>query len=164
MKRTILLLLVAVLSVATMSAQETRKATYVIDGKVVADFDGSQLKGATIVSYTIEPETNIHAIFTSKYDTGGQKIGGVKILTSTEDGKEVTSGETTSESIKIKSTEEVVYVLDGKVVPFSDIKDMPSSKIASMEVIKDKENLKYIKYANEAKVFNPKAIIKITTK
>ena len=49
MKRTIILLLVAVLSVATMSAQKIKKAVYVIDGHQVENFDGSQLNGKTIV-------------------------------------------------------------------------------------------------------------------
>ena len=55
MKKTILLLLVAVLSVATIGAQETKKAVYVIDGKHVKNFDGSQLEGKTIISWTITP-------------------------------------------------------------------------------------------------------------
>ena len=53
MKRTIILLLVAVLSVATMSAQKIKKAVYVIDGHQVENFDGSQLNGKTIVNYSI---------------------------------------------------------------------------------------------------------------
>ena len=52
MKRTIILLLVAVLSVATMSAQKIKKPVYVIDGHQVENFDGSQLNGKTIVKYS----------------------------------------------------------------------------------------------------------------
>ncbi|MDO4949428.1 MAG: hypothetical protein Q4E55_04585, partial [Bacteroidales bacterium] len=81
MKKTILFLLLAVLSVANMHAQETKKATYIIDGKAVENFDGSQLKGKTIVNYTIEPENNIHAIFTSEYELA-DKVGNVQILPS----------------------------------------------------------------------------------
>ena len=54
MKKTILFLLVALLNFATMSAQEVKKTIYVIDGKKVENFDGSQLKGKTIVNYTID--------------------------------------------------------------------------------------------------------------
>ena len=80
MKRTILFLLVAILAAATMSAQETKKTLYVIDGKAVENFDGSQLQGKTIVNYTIDSEHNIHSILTSAFDTKGRTIGKVKIL------------------------------------------------------------------------------------
>lgn len=72
MKRTIILLLVAVLSVATMSARKIKKAVYVIDGHQVENFDGSQLNGKTIVKYSIEPVSNIHVIITSDYKTKRQ--------------------------------------------------------------------------------------------
>ena len=78
MKKTILFLLVALLNFATISAQEVKKTIYVIDGKKVENFDGSQLKGKTIVNYTIDPEHNIHAIFTSHSTPNGRQIGNEK--------------------------------------------------------------------------------------
>ena len=121
MKRTIILLLVAVLSVATMSARKIKKAVYVIDGHQVENFDGSQLNGKTIVKYSIEPVRNIHVIVTSDY--------------------------------KIK----------GKIVPYSEMKKTPSSKIDSVTIIKDKGTATYVKYAKEAGR-EPKCIIKVVTK
>ena len=105
MKKTILFLLVALLNFATMSAQEVKKTIYVIDGKKVENFDGSQLKGKTIVNYTIDSEHNIHAIFTSDYNTNGRKIGNVKIISNSikEEVKESEPGKSTSESIHVDS-------------------------------------------------------------
>ena len=67
MKKTILFLLVALLNFATMSAQEVKKTIYVIDGKKVENFDGSQLKGKTIVNYTIDSEHNNNNIVSPLY-------------------------------------------------------------------------------------------------
>ena len=134
MKKTILFLLVALLNFATMSAQEVKKTIYVIDGKKVENFDGSQLKGKTIVNYTIDSEHNIHAIFTSDYKTNGRKIGNVKIISNSikEEVKEREPGKSTSESIHVDSKDEVVFVLNGNVVPYSSVKEVPSSIIVSM--------------------------------
>lgn len=169
MKRTILFLLVAILAATTMSAQETKKTLYVIDGKAVENFDGSQLQGKTIVNYTIDSEHNIHSIFTSAFDTKGRTIGKVKILSisKAEDGKEAKVHNLSSESLHIDSNEDVVFVMNGKIVPYSEIKEIPSSKIASMTVIKNKKDADYIKYANDVIKYtkaDPKCIIKITTK
>ena len=73
MKKMILLLLVAVLCVATMAAQETRKAIYVIDVKQIENFDGSQLVGKTIVNYSIDHAHNLHSIITSEL-RGGKEV------------------------------------------------------------------------------------------
>ncbi len=158
-------MLVAVICFAAASAQQSPKILYVIDGKTVENFDGSQLRGKTIVNYTIDPEHNIHAIITSDYDTKGRTIGNVRVITTHEKvesgaGKAATS---TSEFIHVGSSEEALFVLNGKAVPYSSIKEIPSSKIASMNVIKDKKNPDYIKYSKDAKQ-TPKCVITITTK
>lgn len=68
---------------------------------------------------------------------------------------------------------QIVYVVNGKIVPYSEIKDMPSSKIVSIAVIKNKQDpeflklSEYLKYAKDAIKYgklDPKCIIKITTK
>ena len=101
MKRTIILLLVAVLSVATMSARKIKKAVYVIDGHQVENFDGSQLNGKTIVKYSIEPVRNIHVIVTSDYKIKGRTISDVKTVTTVTkvDGNSVTVNTTQSTSV-----------------------------------------------------------------
>ena len=167
MKKSVLLLLFAVLSVASTHAQETRKAIYVIDGKQVENFDGSQLKGKTIVNYSIDSEHNLHSIITSDM-TGGKEVKSVKILSTTKVDRSdapVTSGVTT-EVIRAES-DEIIYVLDGKNVPYSEIHSMSSSKIESMTVIKDKDNPTFKKFADEYMKTHkkvPTCVIIITTK
>ena len=151
MKKKILLLLVAVLSVATMSAQETRKTIYVIDGKQVENFDGSQLVGKTIINYYIDPEHNLHSIITSEL-TGREDVKNVKVLSTSKvikSGESVKTGVTTD--VIRAEADEIVYVLDGKIVPYSEIQSMSSSKIDAMTVIKDKNNSTFQKISEEYK-------------
>lgn len=167
MKKSILFLLLAVISVASIHAQETRKAIYVIDGKQVENFDGSQLKGKTIVNYSIDPKHNLHSIITSDM-TGGKDVKSVKVLSTskvTSSDASVKSGVTT-EVIRAES-DEIIYVLDGKIVPYSEIQSMSSSKIESMTVVKDKDNPIFKKFADEYMKTYKKAstcVILITTK
>ena len=167
MKKKILLLLVAVLSVATMDAQETRKAIYVIDGKQVGNFDGSQLVGKTIINYYIDSEHNLHSIITSEL-TGREDVKSVKVLSTSKvlkSGESVNTGVTTD--IIHAEADEIVYVLDDKIVPYSEIQSMPSSKIDSMTVIKDKNNSIFQKISEEYKKKSKtpiKCVIIITTK
>ena len=167
MKKTILLLLVAVFSVATIGAQETKKAVYVIDGKHVKNFDGSQLEGKTIISWTITPEHNLHSIITSDM-TSEKEVKSVKVLSTS---KTIPSDESSSTGVSTDvvhaAEEEIVYVLDGKIVPYSIIQSIPSSKIDSMKVIKDKNNPDFQKFAKEYKTTakrEPKCVIFINTK
>lgn len=167
MKKSILFLLVVVISVASIHAQETRKAIYVIDGKQIENFDGSQLKGKTIVNYSIDPEHNLHSIITSDM-TGGKEVKSVKVLSTTKvdrSNASVTSGVTT-DVIRAES-DEIIYVLDGKIVPSSEIQSMSSSKIESMTVVKDKDNPTFKKLTDEYTKTNkkiPRCVILITTK
>ena len=162
MKKSILLLLLAVISFASIHAQETRKAIYVIDGKQVENFDGSQLNGKTI-----DPEHNLHSIITSDM-TGGKEVKSVKILSTTKVDRSdapVATGVTT-EVIRAES-DEIIYVLDGKNVPYPEIHSMSSSKIESMTVIKDKDNPIFKKFADEyMKTYKkaPTCVIIVTTK
>lgn len=167
MKKMILSLLVAVLSVASVNAQETRKPIYWIDGKQVENFDGTQLVGKTIVSYTIETKHNIHAIITSDL-AGGKDVESVKVFSTMKVNKTdtpVASGITTN--VIRADAEEIVYILDGKIVPYSEIESLSSSRIDNMTVIKDKGSSVFMKYAKEYKKTSkaePKCVILITTK
>lgn len=167
MKKKILLLLVAVLCVATMTAQETRKAIYVIDGKQVENFDGSQLVGKTIINYYIDSGHNLHSIITSEL-TGREDVMNVKVLSTSKVIKSDESVNTgVSTDIIRAESKEIVYVLDDKIVPYSVIQSMPSSKIDSMKVIKDKDNSIFQKISEEYKEkFNTsiKCVILIITK
>ena len=167
MKKKILLLLVAVLSVATMGAQETRKAIYVIDGKQTENFDGSQLVGKTIVNYSIDHAHNLHSIITSEL-TGGKEVKSVKVLSASKTIKSdepVNTGVST-DIIHVKA-DEIAFVLDGKIVPYSEIQSLSSSKIDSMTAIRDKDNPTFQKISEEYKKKSKtpiKCVIMITTK
>ena len=166
MKKTILFLLVAVFSVASIHAQETRKAIYVIDGKQVENFDGSQLAGKTIVNYSIDPAHNLHSIITSDMTRG--EVKSVKVLSTS---KVINSDESvkpgvTTDVIRAES-DEIIYVLDGRIVPYSEILSMSTSKLDSMTVIKDKDNHDFKKFADEYMKTSenvPTCVILITTK
>ena len=146
MKKTILLLLVAVLSVATIGAQ-----------------------GKTIISWTITPEHNLHSIITSDM-TSGKDVKSVKILTTEkvlQSDEPVTQSDEPVTDIIRADAGEIVYVLDGKIVPYSKIQSISSSKIDSMKVVKDKENPVFQKFAKEYKTRanrEPKCVIFINTK
>lgn len=47
----------------------TQQLIYVIDGEIIKNFDGSQLIGKTIQSYTISPDGTKHSIITNKVAT-----------------------------------------------------------------------------------------------
>ena len=167
MKKQILLLLVAVFTVATMGAQETKKTIYVIDGKQVENFDGSQLVGKTIINYYIDTEHNLHSIITSEL-TGREDVKSVKVLSTS---KVIKSDESVNTGISTDiiraEADEIVYVLDDKIVPYSEIQSMSSSKIDSMKVIKDNNNPIFQKISEEYKKKSKtpiKCVIIITTK
>lgn len=132
-----MLLLTAVLSVAIVSAQEMRETTYYIDGQIVEKFDGTQLKGKTILNYTIDQETNTHKITTSEIVS--QNSENVKVLSSTSKVDGLGGQLNTAEAI-IASKKDVAYVIDGKPVSFYDMKSLSSSSIKSVKVVKDKDN------------------------
>lgn len=172
MKKTIIFMLLAVLAVATMSAQEATKNIYIIDGEHVENFDGSQLTGKTIESYSIDTkhDINVHVISTSSNKPERE----VKVLSSSRvilaDSLTQPYAEAYTKALKVDNTNvqrlsagEAIFVLNEKVVPLSEITKIASSSIISMEVIKDTNNPDYIKYAKGAKR-QPKCIIKIAVK
>lgn len=172
MKKIIMYLLFAVLAVPTMSAQEETKTIYIIDGKHIENFDGSQLKGKTIESYSIDTTQNInvHVIATS----GNKPVRDVTVLSSSSgipaDSIKQSYAKKYANALKIDNTNvqrisagDAIFVLNDKVAPLSDITKIASSSIISIEVIKDTKNPDYIYYAKEAKR-EPKCVIKIITK
>lgn len=163
MKRTILFLFVTVFSLATICAQETKSIIYVIDGKKVENFDGSQLKGKTIVSYTISQEGDVHAIFTSDYEKETGKIGNVLIFSG--EGNVKTGEKVNAEDrvVRFRSEKDILSVLDGKIVSQKELQKLSPSQIESITVIKDKTNPEYIKYSKESGT-EPSGIIIFKTK
>lgn len=135
----------------TSTAPADTTTRYSIDGKVVADFDGSQLVGKTVKSYQIEilkgkkEVIKLHNITTMRI-----RIPEAPTVFAADsvDFKIVTSGmmqsiQTDGESPKIiiKSTTgtapNMVYVLDGKIISANEFQKIKPADIVSMEIIKD---------------------------
>lgn len=153
MKRIIATTIIAVLlSVISLSAQEV-KATYIIDGKKVENFNGSQLAGKTITSYTVNDD--VHVVFTTDFNE--QTPTNVKIFATTKPEKGATD-----ETITVLGADghELVYVIDGKVKSSEEFMSTPSSNIESMSIIKLKDDPNFKKYAEA----NTEAVIMISTK
>ena len=154
MKKSILFLLFAVFSVATINAQNSKKVLYIINHKVVTDFDGSQIMNKTICDYEIDAKSSTHIIFTSDY-TKDNKVSSSKIITYS-DKVEVVSYDNKGNVLAMtripqnQSENEIIYVMDGKIVPQSEMQKLSPSQIDSIKVIKDKTDPDYIKYSKEA--------------
>ena len=153
MKRIIATTIIAVLlSAISISAQEV-KATYIIDGQKVENFNGSQLAGKTISSYTVND--NVHVITTT--GSGEQIPTGIKVIaTSRQD-----EG-SNDDTVKVRGVnlQEIVYVIDGEVTSPNKFMSMSASNIESMSVIKFKDDPNFKKYAEA----NTEAVIMISTK
>lgn len=169
MKRTILFLLFAVLSVANMCAQNSQKVLYVIDGKHIENFDGSQLKDKTIISYVISHPGriyDIHDIRTTEYSKGAVNDSVKTIVTDSFSQPYVEAyakaSDASTKTVQV-TEKEIIYVVDTKIVSQSEIEKMSPSQIDSMTIIKDKTNSDYIKYSKEAGS-EPTGIIIIKTK
>lgn len=121
-------IIAALLSVISLSAQEV-KATYIIDGKKVENFNGSQLSGKTITSYTVCDD--VHVVFTTDFNE--QTPTDVKVFATTKLEKGATD-----ETITILGVDghEIVYVIDGKVKSKEEFMSTQSSNIESMSIIK----------------------------
>lgn len=145
-------IIAALLSVTSLSAQEG-KATYIIDGQKVENFNGSQLAGKTITSYTVND--NIHAIFTTDFNE--QTPTGVKVISSATFDKGPVD-----DTIKLRGVEghEIVYVIDGKVTSSEKFMSTSTSNIESVSIIKSKDDPDFKKYANT----NTEAVIMIVRK
>ena len=153
MKRIIATTIIAVLlSAISISAQEV-KATYIIDGQKVENFNGSQLAGKTISSYTVND--NVHVITTT--GSGVQIPTGIKVTATSrqDDGSN-------DDTVKVHGVnlQGIVYVIDGEVTSPNKFMSMSASNIESMSVIKFKDDPNFKKYAEA----NTEAVIMISTK
>lgn len=143
MKRIIIAAIITIaLNALNASAQE--KTTYIIDGQKVEHFDGSQLSGKLITSYTVDAKTNTHTI--STYKRSVQKDGDkIRIV-----GSGKVSDLNQAQTFRFKGgDDEVVCVVDGKVVPQAEVQTMDASTISEVEVIKNQDSPIFKKYAKE---------------
>lgn len=162
-----------VFSVGTLWGQSNAKATYIINDKKIENFNGSQLVGEIITDYSYDADKNIHIIFTSKYDKESKKVstGTKKVL------NHLTIGQVDSISnvtINLKKSanldidrDGVLTIINGAIVPDSEVNATDVSKIISVKVIKDKNNEEFKKNVQMAKQYTEKeinSIVVITTK
>ena len=131
------------LNAAPLSAPADTIIAYAIDGQKIEHFDGSQLVGKKIAAYEIikldamEGPTILHSILTEE---GAIKsdlvvINGVK---HEEDASFKLNGAITIRSVDPSySLDDIVYVLDGKVITADDFKKLDPRGIESITVLKD---------------------------
>lgn len=170
MKQIILIVLIAVFTAVNLMAQNSRKAIHIIDGAYVENFDGSQLAGKTVRSYSVDEESNVHIIYTSDYKGDETaKIEVKKILSSKDETGEFVVSNIEGAQIKVINVntkmgamddESIVFVVDGKIVPTTVFKSLDVSRVESMDVVKNKSDEKFKKFAKE----NTSTVMIITTK
>ena len=135
-----------------------QQTIYVIDNVTVENFDGSQLKGKTIGDYQItttgkgNKAITVHAITTVKRTMRSQMIvnDNGKIILKT-DSLMAKSGVNHFGSGTGQNT---VYIVDGKVVEESEVKNLPTKQIQSVTVVKDSESLKQFNLDGSSSVVN----------
>jgi len=144
MKRFIITIFCAALFMASSSAQ-TSKTTekYIIDGREITNFDGSQLKDKVILDYKIEPGTEcfVHRITTAdslknlKVKLDGWKIDIPKIFD---------EGENKGKYKLVIKKDKLLYIVDG-VEKKNGLEGIDLTNIASVTVFKpgSKEALSY---------------------
>ena len=144
MKRFIITIFCAALFMASSSAQ-TSKTTekYIIDGREITNFDGSQLKYKVILDYKIEPGTEcfVHRITTAdslknlKVKLDGWKIDIPKIFD---------EGANKGKYKLVIKKDKLLYIVDG-VEKKNGLEGIDLTNIASMTVFKpgSKEALSY---------------------
>lgn len=158
---------------APAAAPADTTTRYSINGKVVDNFDGSQLNGKYVKSYDIEiikgkkEVIKLHNISTSEWNSTAVKV----FNGSTEDVKVVGYGtmpsfspDGSSPKIIVRSTTgeapNLVYVLDGRVINSDEFQRINPADIVSMEIIKDSSSEIKKKYTDNEDA----GVILITTK
>lgn len=144
MKRFIITIFCAALFMASSSAQ-TSKTTekYIIDGREITNFDGSQLKDKVILDYKIEPGTEcfVHRITTAdSLKNLKVKLDGWNI----DIPKNFDEGENKGKYKLVIKKDKLLYIVDG-VEKKNGLEGIDLTNIASVTVFKpgSKEALSY---------------------
>ena len=144
MKRFIITIFCAALFMASSSAQ-TSKTTekYIIDGREITNFDGSQLKDKVILDYKIEPGTEcfVHRITTAdSLKNLKVKLDGWNI----DIPKNFDEGENKGKYKLVIKKDRLLYIVDG-VEKKNGLEGIDLTNIASVTVFKpgSKEALSY---------------------
>lgn len=172
MKQIIVIVIIAIFSAMNLVAQNSKKAIHIIDGVYVENFDGSQLVGKTIKSYSIDTEDNINVIFTSDYTKGGEmatvevkkvlasiKMDTGDMLTVSKVGPQVTVVNVDGKGSALED-KTIVFVVDGKEVTPTFFNGLDPQNIKSIEIVNNKSSENFKKYAKE----NTSKVMIIATK
>ncbi len=144
MKRFIITIFCAALFMVSSSAQ-TSKTTekYIIDGREITNFDGSQLKDKVILDYKIEPGTEcfVHRITTAD---GVKKSNKVVDITRIEIPNQADEGANKGKYKIVIKKDKLLYIVDG-VEKKNGLESIDPTNIASVTVFKpgSKEALSY---------------------
>ena len=149
MKRIITVAFLLIASSA-LWGQTNNKAIYVIDGKRIENFDGSQLVNHRITGYTIDAKTNTHVITTHLENAYIQSMP-----------PEFIGGQNAS-YIDRKGR---VYVLEGNFVDTNFIKSLNKGNYIKIREITDRNDKAFELYSNMLKKYSnkePKTIMLYT--
>ena len=105
----------------TLSAQSRLEQRYIIDGKVVEDFNGSQLEGQEIVTYKTDITEEGGVVYKNHYITTKQYVTKTIVLPTREPKKDTESSQ--------------VYVVDGTIVTRYEFNNLNYYDIERMDVI-----------------------------
>lgn len=124
MKKILYTILVALsLGSLTLAAQTTSiEQRYFIDGKVVEDFDGSQLEGQEIVTYKMDLTQEGLVTYKNHYITTKQYVTKTVVFPTREPKKDTEDSQ--------------VYVVDGKIVTMYDFLNLNYYDIEKIDVIR----------------------------
>lgn len=153
-----------VLGTSSAPVQADTTNVYIINGKKVENFDGSQLVGMTVSDYRtgISRSESNGKVSTTKMHiirTDGRQAASVTSMTTTSDagvisivGSDVDSSNDVSISL---SSDGLVTVIDGKKSSSEELKKIKPEKIASMTVYKagSKEAMEWTKNKNNAVIY-----------
>lgn len=149
MKRIITVAFLLIASSA-LWGQTNNKAIYLIDGKRIENFDGSQLVNHRITGYTIDAKTNTHVITTHLENAYIQSMP-----------PEFIGGQNAS-YIDRKGR---VYVLEGNFVDTNFIKSLNKGNYIKIREITDRNDKAFELYSNMLKKYSnkePKTIMLYT--
>lgn len=166
------------LNAAPVPAMADTLHVFIIDYQTVPDFDGSQLVGKTISFYKVSRDMmgDTPVVFHSIRTEGGPTQPSVTIFSKDENAN-APSGDVTvvsmGEKITVRSSspsvsaDEIVYVVDGKVIASDDFKKLDPKDIKSIEVMKDSSAAKYLQGLKDQgkyqSAINPKGGVIVVT-
>lgn len=138
------------LCVASLLRAQDSGPVYIIDGKTIENFDGSQLQKKYIRDYTVNKivrdgvEITIHSITTNRYPGTMFEISGAeKRLRLSSD---TLNFGVSKPTIITGDDKNVCFIVDGKKKDMKYISSIPPEQIDNITVLKDAESVK--KYGN----------------